>query len=146
MVELRHRQRCEHGIYDFLRRDPKTYQPDFSIARYTPPDDLINFAGWRVPMGEGVLENQRRGEPFWMAAEKQGRRATVQRVPVTPYPPDPVQHMLSGMGVPDLRGTQGTYTYITRRMAAAENGGRVERVEMDDAGRIETHLDVRHIL
>ena len=26
-------------------------------------------------------------------------------------------------------------------MAAAENGGRVERVEMDDAGRIETHLD-----
>ena len=131
----------EHGIYDFLRRDPKTYQPDFSIARYTPPDDLINFAGWRVPMGEGVLENQRRGEPFWMAAEKQGRRATVQRVPVT-YPPDPVQHMLSGMGVPDLRGTQGTYTlFSTRRMAAAENGGRVERVEMDDAGRIETHLD-----
>ena len=34
------------------------------------------------------------------------------RVPVT-YPADPITRMLSGMGVPDLLGTQGTFTLYT---------------------------------
>lgn len=131
----------EHGIFDFLRRDPATYQPDFSIARYTPPAHHLRLGGWALPLGEGTLENRRQGEPFWLKAEANGQRATVLRVPVT-YPPDPVTRMLSGMGVPDLLGSQGTYTlYSTRRMAAAESGGRVVHMRMDTDGSVQTVLE-----
>lgn len=131
----------EHGIFDFLRRDPLTYHPDFSIARYTPPENSISLGQWELPLGDGLLENQRHGEPFWLTAEHQGQRATVQRVPVT-YPPDAISHMIAGMGVPDLRGTQGTYTlYSTRRIADAESGGRVVRMSMSSEGRVSTELE-----
>jgi predicted AlkP superfamily phosphohydrolase/phosphomutase len=131
----------EHGIFDFLHRNPETYAPEFSIARYTPADGSIDIGDWSLPLGDGVLENGRQGEPFWVTVERTGRRATVQRVPVT-YPPDPIRRMLAGMGVPDLRGTQGTYTlFATRVMAAAESGGRVVQVRMSNDGRIETTFE-----
>ena len=41
------------------------------------------------------------------------------RVPVT-YPPDPISRMLSGMGVPDLLGTQGTFTFYTTEGAEGD--------------------------
>lgn len=130
-----------HGIYDFLRRDPQTYRPDFSIARYTPPAHSVDVGAWSLPIGNGELRNLRDGEPFWLKAQLAGQRATVQRVPVT-YPPDPIHRMVSGMGVPDLRGTQGTYTLFgTRRMTDAESGGRVVRVRMSAEGRIDTELE-----
>lgn len=129
-----------HGIHDFLRRDPATYQPDFSIARYTPPSTLDLF-GWRLPFGEGTLENLRQGQSFWMAATEQGQRATVLRVPVT-YPPEPIEHMLSGMGVPDLLGSQGTYTYYsTRPPPPPGSGGRVVQMRLTTDGRVQTQLD-----
>lgn len=123
-----------HGIFDFLRRDPETYAPDFSIARQEPPEHTLDIGGWSLPFDEGRVVNRRDGEPFWSAVEQRGQRASVLRVPVT-YPPDPITRMLSGMGVPDLLGTQGTYTlYATRRLPGAENGGRVELVGLGDDG------------
>src|SRR5487761_1943149 len=118
-----------HGIFDFLRRDVSDYPPEFSIAQTTPPQRVVHLFGWTLPLDAGGVRNLRHGTPFWLAAEHQGDRATVLRVPVT-YPPDPVTRMLSGMGVPDLLGTQGTYTiYATRPIPGADNGGRVELVE-----------------
>lgn len=130
----------EHGIYDFLRRDPETYRPDFSVARYNPPSQ-ISLGGWQLPLGSGSLENLRQGETFWTRAERSGQRATVLRVPVT-YPPEPVHRMMSGMGVPDLLGSQGTYTlYSTRRSAAADSGGRVVHMRISTDGVVETALE-----
>jgi predicted AlkP superfamily phosphohydrolase/phosphomutase len=130
----------DHGIHDFLRRDPATYQPDFSVARYTPPRQF-GVGGWQLPLGAGTLENLRQGESFWSRAQQAGQRATVLRVPVT-YPPEPIQRMLSGMGVPDLLGSQGTYTlYSTRRLAAADSGGRVVHIPINTEGRVQTLLD-----
>ena len=54
----------DHGIFDFLRRDPDTYLPDFSVARYTPPSRHLSLGSWRLPIGEGQLDNQRQGEPL----------------------------------------------------------------------------------
>jgi predicted AlkP superfamily phosphohydrolase/phosphomutase len=131
----------EHGIFDFLRRDPATYRPDFSIASYVPPKRSINFVGWTLPLGSGEVRNRRQGEPFWSGAEADGRRATVLRVPVT-FPPEAITRMLAGMGVPDLLGSQGTYTiYATRRLANAENGGRLVLMRMDDDGVVDTTLE-----
>ncbi len=130
-----------HGIFDFLRRDAANYQPEFSIAATTPPSHVLHLFGWTLPLDAGGLRNLRDGTPFWLAAEHKGDRATVLRVPVT-YPPDPVTRMLSGMGVPDLLGTQGTYTiYATRPIPGADNGGRVELVEIGDDGAIHAHFD-----
>ena len=130
----------EHGIFDFLRRDASNYAPEFSIADSLPPQHVLHLFGWELPMDSGSVRNRRDGVPFWLQAEQQGDRATVLRVPVT-YPPDQITHMLSGMGVPDLLGTQGTYTiYATRPIPGADNGGRVELVQIDADGAIHTQL------
>lgn len=131
----------EHGIFDFLRRAPQSYGIDFSIAEQTPPSHVLPLFGYRIPLGEGSLRNQRDGVPFWMTAEQQGHRATVLRVPVT-YPADPVSHMISGMGVPDLLGSQGTYTILaTRRIAGAESGGRVVLAPVGEDGIVHAALE-----
>ncbi len=130
-----------HGIFDFLRRSPGAYAIDFSIAEQEPARHVMPLFGYRIPLGEGELRNRRKGEPFWVTAERDGQRATVLRVPVT-YPPDPVHGMISGMGVPDLLGTQGTYTLLaTRRLAGAENGGRILLAPVDADGVVRTRLE-----
>lgn len=129
-----------HGIFDFLHRDPTDYSIDFSIAEQLPPETL-SLLGVEIPTSDGALVNRRQGEPFWLKGEREGLRVSVYRVPVT-YPPDPVTHMLSGMGVPDLLGTQGTYTLVANhRVADAESGGRVLMVRTDDDGSVRTQFD-----
>jgi predicted AlkP superfamily phosphohydrolase/phosphomutase len=92
-----------HGIYDFLRRDPGTYLPDFGLNRY---EQKNIFSAPRAV-------NLRRGTPVWEVLSAAGIAATILRCPCT-YPPDNLRGlMLSGMGVPDLRGSLGTATFYT---------------------------------
>jgi len=129
-----------HGIYDFLRRDPATYAPKFSISEDIAPESHLELFGLNIPLGTGRVVNLRQGEAFWSAAERAGARASVLRVPVT-WPPDGIHRMLSGMGVPDLLGTQGTYTlYSTTRIDNESTSSRVVRVRPDREGVIETEL------
>ncbi len=129
-----------HGIFDFLRRDPQTYAPRFSISEDIPPESRLELFGMSIPLGGGEVLNRRQGQPFWSAAEERGARASVLRVPVT-YPPADIHRMLSGMGVPDLLGTQGTYTlYSTTRLDPAGDSSRVVRVRPGVDGTIETTL------
>jgi len=129
-----------HGIFDFLRRDPETYGPLFSISEDIPPESRLELFDMSIPLGGGEVLNRRQGQPFWSVVEDQGARASVLRVPVT-YPPDDIHRMLSGMGVPDLLGTQGTYTlYSTTRLDPAGDSSRVIRVRPDMNGTIRTAL------
>jgi len=128
----------EHGIYDFLRRDISNYQPDFSIAQTIPPDSYLSLFGLKFPLKSGQVINRRQGETFWSKIEKQGQRASILRVPVT-YPPEPVHRMLSGMGVPDLLGTQGTYSYYsTKPLDQPSNNGQLVHIRADRTGKINT--------
>lgn len=131
----------QHGIYDFLRRDPVTYGPAFSISE-TVPGRTLRLFGSELPLTDAKILNRRRGETFWERFEDAGQRATVLRVPVT-FPPDPVHRMFSGMGVPDLLGTQGTYTLYSTRPAgdALSSSTRVVRVRPYRDGRIETRIE-----
>ena len=43
----------EHGIYDFLRRDPETQLPDFSISRFVPPQNILPLFGMELPLDSG---------------------------------------------------------------------------------------------
>jgi predicted AlkP superfamily phosphohydrolase/phosphomutase len=132
----------EHGIYDFLRRDPETLLPAFSISKAILPQDFLSLFGMELPLDSGEIINRRIGTPFWSAVEEQGGRSTVLRVPVT-FPPDPIHRMMAGMGIPDLLGTQGTYTiYSTRPIAGSEtSSSRAVRMRPNREGHIETLLE-----
>jgi len=129
----------EHGIFDFLRRSTDTYVPDFSISETQPTEYTVDLFGLQIPADGGEITNRRIGEPFWMTAEKMGHNAVVLRVPVT-YPPDPIHHMLSGMGVPDLLGSQGTYSIFTTERLDNTQNRRIKRVIPNQKGLIETAL------
>ena len=129
----------DHGIFDFLRRSTDAYVPDFSISETTPTKHTVKLFGLTIPTDGGEIINRRIGEPFWMTAENKGLNAVVLRVPVT-YPPDPIHHMLSGMGVPDLLGSQGTYSIFTTERLANTDNRRIQRVKPDQKGRIETAI------
>ncbi len=122
-----------HGIFDFLRRSPKTYLPDLALNRYEQKNAFL----------PPKAVNLRRGTPVWEILKAAGRDATVLRCPCT-YPPDPIRgRMLSGMGVPDLRGGLGTTTFYTTDASArpreSENVLKPEPAA-DGAGIFTTHL------
>ena len=93
----------KHRIFDFLRRDPKTYLPDLGLNEYEQKNAFV----------PPKAVNSRRGLTVWEHLGRCGIPSTILRCPCT-YPPDAVKHrMLSGMGVPDIRGGLGTPTFFT---------------------------------
>lgn len=102
-----------HGIFDFLHRDPRTYLPDLSSAQIRPPKRALRIGRFHFPLGRPVVRMLRRSKPFWAVLGEHGIFSTVQRVPIT-FPPEPFNGLLlSGMCVPDLRGTQGSFTFFS---------------------------------
>lgn len=117
----------KHGIFDFLHRDPETYRPHLSIARQHDPPRTIEVGPYEFPVGSGYTEKGRKGPAFWTESSRQHVNTTVIRCPVS-FPPEPVRgKMLSGLGVPDLNGTQGSFTFFTTDQEAEESsrGGTV---------------------
>lgn len=127
-----------HGLFDFLRRDKKTYAPVYAIASVEESGRKLEMFGLSIPLSAARVVNRRVGKPFWMEAEAAGLRASVLRVPVT-FPSDDITRMLSGMGVPDLLGTQGTFTIYSTEDLAGENVRAVKVTPV--AGRVETVLE-----
>jgi len=120
-----------HGVFDFVKRDPASYLPDFALTRFEKPKNM--FSPPRV-------RNQRRGEPFWNLLAAAGVPSTILRCPCT-FPPDEVHgRMLSGVGVPDLRGSQGTGTFYTQQQGAQAKESE-QLVVLDSGGdSFTTHL------
>ncbi len=120
-----------HGIFDFIRRDPKTYLPDLSMNRYEQRNAFL----------PPKAVNLRRGVPFWDLLSAAGLSSSIVRFPCT-YPPDNIRgRMLSGMGVPDLRGGLGTSTFYTSdEDVHAEESENVINIQPDSNGRIKSHI------
>jgi predicted AlkP superfamily phosphohydrolase/phosphomutase len=119
-----------HGIFDFIRRDPKTYLPDLSLNRYQQKNAYL----------PPKAVNLRRGVPLWELLSQAGLSSTVLRCPCT-YPPDDIRgRMLAGMGVPDLRGGLGTSTfYSSDESVTAGESENVVHVRAE-AGEIRTQI------
>lgn len=130
----------KHGIYDFLTRDPKSYMPDLSSAHIGAPRRTLKLGGWRIPLSKPELRLLRKSIPFWKILSRYGVPCSILRVPIT-FPPDHFEGtMLSAMCVPDLMGSQGTFTHFTTQSAdAGPTGGQQVRVVVRD-GRIQTAL------
>jgi len=120
-----------HGIYDFIRRDPVTYLPDLALNRYEQRSSLL----------PPRAVNLRRGRAAWEVLGDSGISSVVLRCPCT-YPPDKLRgRMLSGMGVPDVRGGLGTATFYTMDPAVTPGESeQVVRIRREAAEGIETHL------
>ena len=103
-----------HGIFDFVHRDPKTYQP---ISSATPPSTdparAIEIGDTYFPIGGGAVSNNRGGVPFWDLLEKAGVDTEIYRIPGNYPVPDSGAKTLSGMGTSDMRGGYGVYTWFT---------------------------------
>jgi predicted AlkP superfamily phosphohydrolase/phosphomutase len=113
-----------HGIFDFICRDPRTYQPDLALSRFETPKSM--FALPRAV-------NRRKGIPVWQRLSTAGVPSIVLRCPCTfPAEGNFNGKMLSGVGVPDLRGGQGTGTFYTQdRSIEAKEYERVIHLDSD---------------
>ena len=182
-------------IFDFLKRDPKSYRPEFAVAtegkrrlllgagnplgaallaglagfavlflavrlalrRPAGPALaaglaaalLAGWGGWKVgkllPESLPTVTNNRLGTPFWEAAGAKGIKSIVMHVPVT-FPANDYANgeLLSGLGVPDVRGRIGTPSYYTSDPFFAprnKNEFSVELVRLEsNVGTIQTEV------
>lgn len=102
-----------HNIFDFLTRDKKTYLPVLSSAYIGGTKRTLKLGNYIIPIGKPDIRLLRKSQPFWKILGKQGIFSTVLRVPIT-FPPERFDGLLlSGMCVPDLRGTQDMFTFYT---------------------------------
>jgi len=107
-----------HGIYDFLRRDPSTYFPGLGFGVTKHPELTADGAVAKPAHYEGY----RKGETLWAAANRHGARCKLLIVPYA-YPIEPLKNssVLAGLEVPDLRGTQSTFFAFSERFTEQEN-------------------------
>lgn len=115
-----------HGVFDFIGRDAKKYLPSLALLARKP-------GGYEYPI---------RSEAFWDVASAHDVPTTIVRWPMT-FPPKDLRggRVLPGLGVPDVRGGLGRYTYYTDRAPPADEEGRdkVTVVTLRD-GVVETTL------
>ena len=104
---------AEHGLFDFVHRDPATLQPISSFAETLPPAHQLAIGPYLLPLSKAQVRSFRTGRTFWEMLASRGIPVTVIRMPAN-YPPIPhAGEQLAGMGTPDLEGTFGTFTYYT---------------------------------
>ncbi len=132
----------KHNIFDFLSRDPRTYLPDLSSARIGGPRRTLALGRYNIPLGKPEIRGMRKSVSFWKILGERGVFSTILRVPIT-FPPEKFRgHMLSGMCTPDLKGSQGTFSFYSSDPAKAvkREGGVVIPVTMAADGVVRTHL------
>jgi predicted AlkP superfamily phosphohydrolase/phosphomutase len=104
---------AKHNIFDFLSRDPKTYLPDLSSAHIGSPKKTLSWGKYNIPLSKPEIKGMRKSIPFWKILGDNGIFCTALRIPVT-FPPEKFRgHLLSGMCAPDLKGSQGTFSFYT---------------------------------
>ena len=109
----------KHNIYDFLVRDTASYVLDLGMVKRIPGEFLWDY----VPLKRPRVESLRGGESFWVTAGRAGVPTSMLTVPIT-FPPENVPNgeLLSGLPLPDIRGTMGTFYYFATDLSRYEEG------------------------
>ena len=122
----------EHGIFDFVHRDPVTKEIFLSTDRTVAPRWVLSLGEYQLPLSGPRVESLRKGKAFWQTLAERGVPVSIVRMPAN-YPPLPYGNELAGMGTPDLRGTQGTFSFYTDAAgeeSRAVSGGLIRRVQI----------------
>ena len=129
-----------HGIFDFVARDPLTMQPFLSMAVTRPALFTLPLGPYELPLTRPKVVPLRKGAAFWQLLEEHGIPATIVHMPAN-YPPVEAGEALAGMGTPDLRGTEGTFSFYTDDPGVAPGpapGGLIVRTQV-----MEGHAELR---
>jgi predicted AlkP superfamily phosphohydrolase/phosphomutase len=118
-----------HNIFDFITRDPCTYLPVLSSTEITQGEKALLKIGKKsfFKRPTGGMRLLRKGKPWWAILGDKKIFSNIIRVPIT-FPPEKFHGAcLSGMCVPDLKGTQGSFTFWTTdsQLAGPDAGGDV---------------------
>jgi predicted AlkP superfamily phosphohydrolase/phosphomutase len=111
----------KHNVYDFLVRNLDSYVPSPGlVSPPAPPRFLFGL----IPTSLPKVESPRGGTSFWIHAGNDGIRTVVLTVPMT-FPAEEIEHgqMLSGLPLPDIRSTLGTFYYWATDLSPFEEGG-----------------------
>lgn len=104
----------KNGIYEFIIRDPNDYSLSISFSQFKNGRPLRAL----------------KTKAFWQYLSEKHIPSVILNCPVT-FPPDKIEgKMLSGMGVTDILGTEGTFSYYTTepKNYGEETGGKVFHV------------------
>ncbi len=102
-----------HGIFDFITRDPCTYAPMLSSTDIKNAERVLNIGKYIIPLEKPKIKLLQKSQAFWKVLGDKHIPSIIQRVPIT-FPPVPFRGLLlSGMCVPDLRGSQGTFSFFS---------------------------------
>jgi len=130
---------AKHNIFDFLSRNPHTYLPDLSSAQIHNPKRVLSLGKHKIPLSKPVIKGLRKSIPFWKILGKNGIFSTILRIPIT-FPPEKFYgHLISGMCAPDLKGSQGTFSFYSSEKTDIGEGGMVIPVEVKN-NTIETYI------
>ena len=112
-----------HNIFDFLTRDKRFCVPMLSSTVTEPAARKLKLGRFELTLGRPKIHLMRKSQPFWKILGKKGIFSNILRIPIS-YPPERFfGNILSAMCTPDLRGTQGTFTYFTTGKRAVSQSG-----------------------
>ena len=121
----------KHNVYDFLVPNRKSYLPELSSAKVSSNPKTLSLGKYRIPLGKPAIDLGRKSQPFWKVLGNHGVFSSILRVPIT-FPPEKFYGtVLSAMMVPDLKGSQGTFSYYSTDEAEHEafTGGQLLPVD-----------------
>ncbi|PQO41101.1 alkaline phosphatase family protein [Blastopirellula marina] len=124
----------KHNIFDFLTPDLSTYQPKLSSVEIRSTSKSIGIGPLKWRYQKPDVRMLRKSRPFWSVLSDYGIFNCIIRVPIT-FPPEKLRGVqLSAMCVPDLRGTQGTFSQYTTRVKieGEKTGGEVHYVQREE--------------
>ena len=117
----------KHNLFDFIRRKPGSYTPLLSLAK--PKQGLVG----------SHYESYVKADPFFVLTSQAGIPTSVIEFPMTFPPPRVEGNLLSGMGVPDIKGLLSSYAVYTNEPDFQPEKAKLQRVSIE-AGRIQTVL------
>ena len=80
---------------------------------------VLNIGRYVVPLEKPRIKLLQKWQAFWKLLGDKHIFSIIQRVPIT-FPPVPFRGLLlSGMCVPDLRGSQGTFSFFSTKPGRA---------------------------
>jgi len=108
----------KHNIFDFLAPERKSYLSKLSSADIRPPTRMLSLGKYRIPLNKPSYRSMRKSKPFWEILGEHDIFSSVIRVPIT-FPPEKFGGvLLASLCTPDLRGTQGSFSYYTTDQAS----------------------------
>ncbi|MDH4027620.1 MAG: alkaline phosphatase family protein [Nitrospirota bacterium] len=122
-----------HGIFDFLGRRVTDYMPELAILRMNPK----NVFGKRESMFLPVMH----GNAFWDHTSANNIPSTILKWPMTFQPKQNNARLYAGLGVPDIKGGLGRYTFYTDKDIPKTEEGHEKIIKVVRNGnRIRTHV------